>query len=176
MKNLEVYKQEIFRRSAQRIQKRRRVRRWAVTLCIPLVLTLTLVLPTLLEPEVAGDAPMEIESPNETVAQNDYATGSIFSSYVRAELSLDGQTVTVTDKIKVDKLYNIVGFDQAILYGGSPMKPESVPEHEDGSEQAQPSLDRTEKTQIITFYTSDGNRQMHWVDAEQLERIKKVLK
>lgn len=169
MMNLDAYKEEIFRRSAQRIQKRRRARRWALALCVPLVLALTLVLPTLFEPEVARDAPMEMESLNEAAAQNHYTTSSIFCSYYRAELTLDGQTVTVTDKIKVDKLYNIVGFDQPILYGNSPTKPESADEDQ------QFALDHTEKTLVITFYTADGSQQLYWADSEQLERIRKVL-
>ena len=82
-------------------------------------------------------------------------------------------------------LHKTSHFDHEILYGDSSIKPESAPEDEDGSEQTPPAYGSeqtpsasgcTEKTQIITFYTSDGSRQLYWVDAEQLERIKKVLK
>lgn len=178
MMNLQPYKEEIFRRSAERLKKRRQLRKRALMLCIPLVLVLTvaLAIPKQGAKELAQDAPMEMEKPeasvNESIAENDYATGSIFCSYYRAKITIDGQTVTVTDKIKVDKLFNIVGFNR-VAYGGSPVVPESSQEV---TADQQPASDGAVDRQIITFYTADGSYHQYWVDGEQLERIRKVLK
>lgn len=180
--NLEQYRAEIFRRSEKRI-KRRKVTRRMLALCIPLVLVAAVLMnPPRLRKE---------EATRETVAElEDLATGSIFCSYVKAALYLDGETIVVTDKLTVDKLYCIAGFAEDdgsdILYYGAFAPPldgatgtESVTEPEAATEAIadMPVFDRAEESKghIILFTTAEGNHQLYYLTEKQYKQIMEVL-
>lgn len=167
--NLEQYKAEIFRRSERKIKKRTITRR-ALALCIPLVLVVTAV--ALNPPRL--DAKKEIAQ--ETVAPADgYSTGSIFCSYVKAELYVKEEPVTITDKLTVDKLFSIAAFDT----GDKLNRTENEPESSYGvvaDEQPTLGFAQTSNNYTICFTTADGITRTYYLTQEQYTEILEVLK
>lgn len=178
--NLEIYKQEILRRSQERIRRRKKIRNRVLALCIPLILLAVV----LIEPPFVMRKDLAAEQ--ETVAElKDYDIGSIFCSFTKAELYVDNETVTVTDKLTVDKLYVIAAFtakDDGFSYGGA------APNSAAGTDAATEAESATEaitdkytmvaeesKAHLILFFTDEGNAQLYALTDEQYEEILEVL-
>lgn len=163
--NLESYKTEIFRRSEEKIKKRKKRRNRVLAFCIPLGLCLTALL---ILPNRKAEQTL---SPTEALAEDE--AESIFCSYVRAELTVDGKTVTVTDKLTVDKLFIIAYFEEE-LYGRAPTEQESDNET---LADLQPTYATAEENgYAILFATAEGVTQVYTVSQKQYEEMLEVLK
>ena len=67
VKNLNVYKEEIFRRGEARLQKRKRTRRRALLACLPLLLCGVIVGTVVLRPYLLGRGAIEAPDDGEVV-------------------------------------------------------------------------------------------------------------
>lgn len=174
--NLEIYKLEILRRSQERIKRRKKIRNRVLALCIPLMLLAAILIdpPFVMRKDLAAE--------RETVADNEnYTTGSIFCSFVKAELYTDDETVTVTDKLTVDKLFTIAAFtenDDGHYYGRVTPPTEAATEPESATEAiADQDIMYAEESKghLILFFTSDGSAKLYALTDEQYEEILEVL-
>lgn len=172
--NLDTYKAEIFRRSQRLIKRRKAIRNRVLTLCIPLALVVIglLIAPPLMEKK---DEAFE----QETVADTDGCTsGSIFCSYVKAELYMDGEPMTITHKLTVDKLFSIAA-DSTVAgrypAADAPTVPESATE---AIVDDPPDTGKLETSNCFTicFTTADGASQTYYLTPDQYEQILEVLK
>ena len=104
MKELEIYKAEILRRSEEKIKKRRKLRRRILVCCIPLCLCA--VLGTIVLLQRGGN-------PESGAAMQDVSMESIMESTTEAFTAVEirdwmGNTAVLEDRAKVGKLYQAI--------------------------------------------------------------------
>ena len=201
MMNLEPYKKEIFRRSAQRIQKRRRLQKAVLAVCIPLVLVLTaaLLLPLADSGQVTRDRALE---------QADPSTGNRLAA---ATVWAGGKTLEITDTATVYRLYSMLAdsdgndpvsfdvppgkvgavpdedasFEHETVAENQPENPTDAADGASGETQAisgdiaAGSMDRysvSESPYVIVFQKSSGAQVVYTLTKEQYDAIMEVLK
>lgn len=107
MKNLEIYKAEIFRRSEEKIKKRRQNRKRLLLGCIPVCLCAVIGTVVLLQSGDNGETEMatqDILQENVTESVMASTTAPFRSVQIRGL----GETLLVEDRAKVGKLYQTI--------------------------------------------------------------------
>lgn len=171
MKEMSVYKAEVFRRSKERIAARRRTRNRVLAFCIPLCLIIgiwsAMILPAMLP---AGS---EDFSPEEESA--DGVEGSLGSAipYTDVKIELldfsDDAFQQYSDASDVNKLYaliNSVFFTHVMDDESNEQKQESAGGANFENEEA---TDSNKKMQCrIVFFSPDGNEKSYLLDSNTL--------
>lgn len=153
MRNLDQYKAEIFRRSQQRIQKRRRI----LAGCIPAVLCVALCTGALLPGILSATKDAPLNRNEGTQGGNDYY-GSIVCTYTLAEIQATGSAPAhcqkVTDKVAVTKIFCAIHglFDDAA---------EPPPEVNDGTGSVLDKETAGAAGYCITLSTAEGSNTVY---------------
>ena len=165
MRELNECKAEVFRRSENRIQERKKIRNRVLAWCIPLCLIGTIwsvtILPAMPSQERKNEAAPEQDAVNEK------SDASIFCSYVKVEVQNASAFPTFyreeTDTVKVSQIY-------AAIFPNVCNTPEELSPTQDGGEtdvEEAPVYDILPRY-IITFSTEEGTQTVYYLQGNVL--------
>lgn len=169
MKNFEQRKAEIFRRSEDRINQRKRKRNRVIAVCIPAficIATLSVAILTKINP-VKNDFALE---DNFGTIENDIAVGSIVCSYTEVEVKTDDNSHNqrFTDKVQVTQIFSCV----QTLYnadGSASDADDSIKQSTETKDENKSSADSLNLGYTLTFITEDGSKTVYTLKGNKLK-------
>lgn len=171
MRELNELKAEIFSRSEKRIKERKRKRAAVLALAVPICITVAVCSATLLPKITSDGADAFLEEVTGTL--EDGTSGSLVCSYTEVTVYGKNDTVTITDKVQVTKIFQAVftGENESAVSNNA-MPGDSVQDSNgDPTKHESDNLKGPAREITITFATAEGDTTTYTLSGNEVTNV-----
>lgn len=169
MREINEYKEEIFRRSKAKLQKRQKMRQRILTWCLPIAICLAAYSAITLLPAVSSKNGAS-ESADGIVIGN--TSGSYICSYTQVTIKKGDEVKTITDKVATTRLFELVFFPD----DGNDQATSDESKKETGSLLDTPNYSSHAADYVITFQTDSGAQSIFLLNGNELYNVSRETK